>query len=287
MQIVAKVFELEISEQELERECAKVSLAEREKCQVSALKRLIDRCLLYHQAVESGIKISDREYEYAIWEFLDEEDPLKLWSSSLEELTPQEMEKLLKQRLMINKYINSVCPQNIPITNAKIEEFYAEQKEFFLKPEQVRCSHILIHNDNEEAKAKAEKIRQEIHNADDFTYFCQKYSECPSNSVCGDLGWFPRGKMIPEIEEVAFSLNVGEISQPFRSPYGYHILMKTGYKEKDYIPFEDIKDSLSARLQQIEREYRLLRHLAELRKQYASQIVIYNADYLLPMKNME
>ena len=43
MQIVAKVFELEISEQELERECAKVSLAEREKCQVSALKRLIDR----------------------------------------------------------------------------------------------------------------------------------------------------------------------------------------------------------------------------------------------------
>jgi len=80
---------------------------------------------------------------------------------------------------------------------------------------------------------------------------------------------------------------VGEISQPFRSPYGYHILMKTGYKEKDYIPFEDIKDSLSARLQQIEREYRLLRHLAELRKQYASQIVIYNADYLPPMKNME
>lgn len=280
MQIIAKVFEFEISEQELERECAKVSLAEREKCLEGALKRLIDRCLLLYKAMESGIKISDTEYENAIWELLDEEDPLKLWSTSLEQLTPQEMEKLLKQRLMINKYINSIFPQNIPITNAKIKEFYDEQKEYFLKPEQVRCSHILIRNDNEEAKAKAEQMRREIHNADDFTYFCQKYSDCPSNNVCGDLGWFPRGKMIPEIEEVAFSLKVGEISQPFLSPYGYHILMKTGQSEKEYIPFEDIKDSLYARLQQIEKEYKLLRHLAELRKQYASHIVIYNANYL-------
>jgi hypothetical protein len=56
--------------------------------------------------------------------------------------------------------------------------------------------------------------------------------------------------------------------------------MKTGQSEKEYIPFEDIKDSLYARLQQIEKEYKLLRHLAELRKQYASHIVIYNANYL-------
>ena len=275
MPIVAKVFEFEITQVDLERECAKVSGAERQKCLEGALKRLIDRCLLLYKAIETGIKISDDEYDNAIWELLDKDDALKIWSTSLEELSPLEMEKLLKQNLMINKYINSVCPQNIPVTNAKIQEFYEEQKEYFLKPEQVHCSHILISNNNEDSKAKAMQIRQNIHNAEDFTYYCQKYSECPSNSVCGDLGWFPRGKMIPEIEEVAFSLNVGEISQPFLSPYGYHILMKTGQKDKEYIPFEEIKDSLYARVQQIEREYRLFRHLNELHRKYAAEIVIY------------
>jgi parvulin-like peptidyl-prolyl isomerase len=89
----------------------------------------------------------------------------------------------------------------------------------------------------------------------------------------------PEVIMIPEIEEVAFALKVGEISQPFPSKYGYHILLKTGHSEKDYIPFEEIKDSLYARVQQIEKEYLLIRHLAELHKQYAAKIIIYK-EYL-------
>ena len=148
-----------------------------------------------------------------------------------------------------------------------------------MKAEQVRCSHILISNTKKDAKALAEEIRKKIHNAEDFGYYCKEYSDCLSNSSCGDLGWFSRGIMIPEIEEVAFALKVGEISQPFPSKYGYHILLKTGHSEKDYIPFEEIKDSLYARVQQIEKEYLLIRHLAELHKQYAAKIIIYK-EYL-------
>lgn len=278
MQIVAKVFEFEVSKQDLERECSKVSITEREECLENALKRLIDRYLLLHKAEETGIKISDDEYENAIWELLDEENPLGLWSDSITQPTPQKMETLLKERLMIHKYINSVCPQDIPVTNVKIQEFYTEQKDYFLKSEQVRCSHILISNKRKDAEDIAANIRSQIHNAEDFSHYCKMYSDCPSNSACGDLGWFPKGKMIPEIEQVAFALKVGEISQPFQSGYGYHILMKTGESDKDYISFDDIKDYLYARLQQIEREYLLIRHLNELHKQYASHIVIYKEN---------
>ncbi len=279
MPIVAKVFEFEISEQDLERECAKVSITERKECLQNALKRLIDRYLLLYKAIESGITISDAEYDKAIWELLDEENPLDLWSTSLDQLTPKEIENLLKERLMINKYINSFFSHDTPVTKDKVKEFYDEQKEYFLKAEQVRCSHILISNTKKDAKALAEEIRKKIHNAEDFGYYCKEYSDCLSNSSCGDLGWFSRGIMIPEIEEVAFALKVGEISQPFPSKYGYHILLKTGHSEKDYIPFEEIKDSLYARVQQIEKEYLLIRHLAELHKQYAAKIIIYK-EYL-------
>jgi len=146
MPIVAKVFEFEISEQDLERECAKVSITERKECLQNALKRLIDRYLLLYKAIESGITISDAEYDKAIWELLDEENPLDLWSTSLDQLTPKEMENLLKERLMINKYINSFFSHDTPVTKDKVKEFYDEQKEYFLKAEQVRCSHILISN---------------------------------------------------------------------------------------------------------------------------------------------
>ncbi len=82
------------------------------------------------------------------------------------------MEKSETKRPMINKYINSIFPQNIPITNAKIKEFCDEQKIFPETGTGVLLYIFIIRNDNEEAKAKAEQIRREIHNADDFTYFC-------------------------------------------------------------------------------------------------------------------
>lgn len=91
---------------------------------------------------------------------------------------------------------------------------------------EVRASHILVSN-----MAQAEKIRTDIiNNVDTFENYAKKYSKCPSGQNGGDLGYFRRGQMVPQFEVVAFSLPIGEISQPVWTQFGWHLIKVTDRK---------------------------------------------------------
>jgi len=275
MQIVAKVIDFEISKRDLEREIAKLMAKNQDKAILQALNLLIDRCLLFAKALQEGIKVSDEEYDNALLDLIEQDEPLGLSSSDIQELTARELETLLRRQLIIKKYVQALCPDDLPITSEKMKEFYEEHIDIFNRPPSVHCSHILIKGDTEKLLDKVTQIREDIHNAQDFIRLSKEYSDCPSNASCGDLGWFPKGKMISEIDEVAFAMQVGEISQPFKSAYGFHILMLIERKEQESIPFNEIRESLYARLQQLEKEFVLSKHVADLRNQFADSIIIY------------
>ena len=268
MQIVAKVVNREISRKDLEREMACGGTEEQ------ALKRLIDRCLLLGKADQLSFSVSDDEFEVALMQLLDEDEPMGLPAGLLQDMNAQEMETLIRRNIIIRKYVASLYPGDMPIPAERIKELYQEQIDKFCCEEMVRCSHILIKGEN--ALERLTVIRSQIHDPDDFKQVCESYSDCPSNKCCGDLGFFPRGRLFSEIEEVAFSMQPGEISMPFESPEGCHILMLTDRKCKCLIPFEDIEESLGTHLGQMEREYFLLRHLAELYEEFSSQILIFD-----------
>lgn len=85
---------------------------------------------------------------------------------------------------------------------------------------QVAAKHILV-NDRE----TAEKLRSDILNKKiSFENAAKKFSTCPSKDQGGDLGFFERGAMVKEFENAAFSLSVGEISQPIQTEYGWHLI---------------------------------------------------------------
>ena len=76
-----------------------------------------------------------------------------------------------------------------------------------------------------EARALAEELRQRLLAGEDFATLAREYSDdTGSGAEGGDLGWFGRGAMVPSFEEAAFSLEIGEISQPIKSQFGYHII---------------------------------------------------------------
>ena len=87
----------------------------------------------------------------------------------------------------------------------------------------IRASHILI-----EKQSQALKVLDELKFGIDFSQLAKKFSQCPSGKRGGDLGQFGRGQMIREFEQAAFSLKIGEISQPIKTKYGYHIIKRTG-----------------------------------------------------------
>jgi len=268
VQIIARVFSYEISRRDLERE---MSCGSTEK---QALKRLIDRCLLLGKADLLDFSVSEAEFDIALMQLLDEEEPLGLPPGVLQDMNAQEMESLIRRNIIIRKYVASLYPEKKPISEDKLREFYQEQIDSFHSEEMVRCSHILIKGEG--ALEKLSKIRAQIKDAEDFDKLCADCSECPSNACCGDLGYFPRGKLYAEIDEVAFAMQPGEISMPFKTPGGYHILMLTDRKSKAPVSFEEIKESLAAHLEQMEREYFVKRHLAELYVEFHSEVLIFD-----------
>ena len=86
----------------------------------------------------------------------------------------------------------------------------------------VRASHILVDSEN-----TAWAIKTRITEGEDFAMLAQKYSKCPSREKGGDLGYFNRGQMVPEFENAAFSTPVGEVSDPVKTRFGWHLIKVT------------------------------------------------------------
>jgi parvulin-like peptidyl-prolyl isomerase len=90
---------------------------------------------------------------------------------------------------------------------------------------QVKASHILVKTESE-----AEKILEDLKKGASFEKIAKEKSECPSKKRGGSLGWFGRGKMVPEFEKAAFSLKKGELSDIVKTRFGYHIITVTDTK---------------------------------------------------------
>ncbi len=90
---------------------------------------------------------------------------------------------------------------------------------------QVRASHLLVSTEEE-----AKKLREEILAGKDFADVAAAVSQCPSGANGGDLGFFTRGMMVPEFDEASFTLEVGELSEPVQTQFGWHLLVVTDKK---------------------------------------------------------
>lgn len=137
------------------------------------------------------------------------------------------------------------------------KEAYLTDPKRFDMPEQVRAEHILVavteEQNDADALKKAEALyKQVINNKKSFSDLAKKHSDDPSaKSNSGDLGFFAANKMVKPFSDTAFSMKKGDISQPVKTDFGYHIIHVLDRKEAAVQPFEAVKEQLIAEQEQI------------------------------------
>ena len=279
--IVAKVNDYEIKFQEYQAELDAVlnnmHLQEpNEEAKKRAIEQLIDGYLLLSSAQKSDVNITEDDIEHELVEIklkYDTENDFQQMLNS-NQIDIDVIKNRIKSNLLIAKYIKNNFSVDTDIPLEKLQEIYRENLKSFKTQEMVKASHILIKGTDEDSLLKAQELYEQIKTKDDFDKIATECSDCPSNCQCGDLGYFTKGKMVKDFEEVAFDLDLNEFSEPVKTEFGYHIIMNTGRKESVIADFDEVKDALQDRLKRIDSELKLIKHLKGLRSK-ANIIINY------------
>jgi|YelNatPaOPRAMG01_1025707.scaffolds.fasta_scaffold06971_10 parvulin-like peptidyl-prolyl isomerase len=165
---------------------------------------------------------------------------------------------------------------SVPLPKPKeISEYYRKHKHEMRTPELVHAAHIVKNideeNTEEQALAAITKIQEQLDAGADFFEVADEHSDCPGGG--GDLGWFPRGQMVEEFEEVVFALQPGERSGIFRTAFGYHIAYVIDRRPEGIAEFPDVRDRIEALLLEQKRQQAVESYLDELRAKADVQII--------------
>ena len=230
----------------------------RMKSKEQKLKRLegmIDTLLLRREAEKRGVN-QDKEIQRKVERYRD--------------------------RLITEKLYRAVADEKGKVTEERIEQAYEERKDQYTQKERIRVSQILMlvppnagPEKDGEAKAKAEEVLQRAQKGQDFSELAKELSEGPTASRGGDLGYFSRGRMVPEFEEVAFSLkNKGDISEVVRTKFGYHIIKMVDRQPEKQLSLEEVRDRIIRQLDSQQRREIRQTLAQDLRKE--AQVVIHD-----------
>ncbi len=147
--------------------------------------------------------------------------------------------------------------ENVEITEEQITTEYEENLATkYTQPHEVHARHVLIRvprdaDDDTKAKARTriDEVKAKLDGGADFATIAKEYSEDPgSKDRGGDLGFFPRGRMVGAFDDAAFSLKAGEISDVVESPFGFNIIKVEEVREERQKPIEEVREEIVATL---------------------------------------
>ena len=241
-----------------------------------ALEQAIGTKLLIDEAKRLDIPVSgdelDAQFETYVKQFGGDRASLEK-AIEAQGMTVDRFKQELRQGVMINKLIEQVCSAIRQPTEEEIRVHYEAHQDEYTTQDRVLAQHILIKpasdkpEDKAAAKAKLEEIRTRIVNGEStFAHEAKEHSDCPSGKQNGgSLGWFGRGMMVKPFEDVAFDLALDTVSDILETPFGYHIIIKTG-EEKGRTPtLEELHDKIATFLFHAKRGQAVTDHVDDLR----------------------
>jgi len=251
-------------------------VAERQK---DVLRDLIDQQLLLGKGKDLGIS-ADTDLIKRLDEMrkqmkLETMEDLEK-AATAQGVSFEDFKQNIKNQLITQQVIGKEVGQRLTITKEEEQEFYNQHKNELAQPEQVKISEILVSTEkgtgDEEAKlaaakAKAEDLLAQIKKGANFDEIAKKNSDGPTAAQGGDLGYFKRGALAKELEDITFGLKTGGLSDVIRTKQGFVLLKVTDHEVAGIPSMKEVEPKLQDALYMQKLQPALREYLKKLREE--------------------
>jgi peptidyl-prolyl cis-trans isomerase C len=142
-----------------------------------------------------------------------------------------------RERLLVGEFLRDLREGPLKVSDDDVKAAWGKEVE-------VKASHILVANED-----KAKEIRSRIDKGESFEAMAARHSDDPTGKKGGDLGYLMRGSLDPSFEDALFSLKNGQVAGPVASPYGFHIIKRTGERPLSGRPLQEMERPIRAMLE--------------------------------------
>lgn len=233
-----------------------VSPEKRKKAEKKALENLIEEELFYQEAKRQGIKAERSEIKERLEAIKKRYPSKRAFNEAMDKykLTIPMLEERIRKEILVERLLRKEVSVNL--SDKDVADYYNQNREKFKMPESVKVRYIWVKIDptmpdaSKKAEDKAKEAYQKLKAGEDFAKIAWNYSSDMSRVKGGDVGYIHKGRFADEVERVAFSLKVGQMSNIIKTETGYHIIRIEDKRPPRQIPFGEIREKLKEELTQ-------------------------------------
>jgi parvulin-like peptidyl-prolyl isomerase len=234
------------------------------------VRSLVQQAEFEIAAEELGISVTDEEVDKRLEEFKQQfggdEDA---YQAALEEqgLTEEAALQLLRDRTLSEKVFEEIT-STVEVTDEDVQAYYEENQAQFEQPASRKVRHILV-----KSKALADRIHQELENGADFAQLAKRYSEDPGSKNEGGELTAQKGATVPPFDKAVFALETGELSDPVKTQFGWHIIEAVDdVAEASTQELSEVEEQIRATLLEPKRNTRVNEWVEELNARFENQV---------------
>jgi len=252
-----------------------------------AMQFLVQREQFEQKAEELGVTISDSDVEKQMQtikaQYFGKNGKcdaacVKKYEAEIKKqgVSDEQVREDVRASVVQNKIYEKVTA-GVTVSDKEIEQYYKKNKQNYIQPESRDVRHILV-----KKKALAESLYQRAKSGENFAALAKKFSTDPGTKKQGGKLPIAKGRQVPEFDKAAFALETGEISQPVKTSYGWHIIMAlNGIKKQKVTPLSQVEPAIRQQLLQQEKTDAMKDWVEETQKSFEKKTT-YQVGYEPP-----
>lgn len=285
-EILVSEVDAELSKQPQLRNILKLQPGEEalKQLRTEAVNSIINRRLLLGAANEAKVAADPKDVESVMTGIIQRAGGADKFADQLKamNMTIDNLKEELAQEMQISAYLQNLLKDGQKISKEQVQkQFNDDPTRYSVKPA-VHVRHILLKLSEDASTEEIAKVSAQIQSIyvdaqkpdANFSSLAKQYSECPSAPQGGDLGFIEKGQTVKPFEEAAFTLEVGQISQPVRSQFGFHIIKAEEVRKATTPSFEEVEAQVQKDVVSEMQHAAINKKLVELRNKAKIEILL-------------